>query len=106
MTCGKELPILNGEKRPGNKADKMKASLEKDIVLCPHCVAEPINDDDLCKFCGKVMVPVKSVKSTPKMVSSGLRSLKAKIRPMTREELDETLISANYTNPANPIWDD
>lgn len=84
----------------------MTSAFEEDTVLCPHCGAEPLDDDDLCKFCGKVMVPVKSVKSTSKMVSSGLRSLKAKIRPMTGEELDETLISADYSNPANPIWDE
>ena len=76
------------------------------MKYCPHCGAEPIDDDDQCRFCGKIMVPVGSVKSASKMVSSGLRSLKAKIRPMTREELDETLISADYSNPANPNWDD
>lgn len=96
-------------KGPGNKADKMKAALEKDTVFCPHCGAEPIDDDDLCKFCGKVMVPVKSVKSASKLVSSGLLSLKAKIRPMTGEELDaqkKSLIIFDHANPANPIWDD
>ena len=94
------------EKRRGDKADKMTTAFEENTILCPHCGEKPIDDDDLCKFCGKAMVPVKSVKSTSEMVSSGLRSLKAKIRPMTGEELDETLISADYSNPANPIWDD
>lgn len=80
---------------------------EKNIAFfCPHCGAEPVGEDDLCKFCGKVIVPVESAKSTTEMVTSGLRSLKEKIRPMTSEELDETLISADYNNPANPIWDD
>lgn len=85
----------------------MTTAFEEDTVLCPHCGAEPIDDDDLCKFCGKVMVPVKSVKSTSKMVSSGLRSLKAKIRPMTAKELEEHEVApANFSDPADPIWDD
>jgi predicted amidophosphoribosyltransferase len=84
----------------------MKNFLEKDPVLCPHCGAEQLDDDDLCRFCGKAMVPAKSAQSTSEMVSSGLRSLKEKVRPMTAEELDETLISADFSNPANPIWDD
>lgn len=87
----------------------MTTAFEENTVLCPHCGVEPLNDDDLCKFCGKVMVPEKSVKSTSKMVSSGLRSLKAKIRPMTGEELDaqkKSLVIFDHANPANPIWDD
>ena len=96
------------DRRPGNKTDKMTTAFEEDTVLCPHCGAEPIDDDDLCRFCGKVMVPLGSVKSTSKMVSSGLRSLKAKIRPMTTEEhkdiFEETTF--NLSNPADPIWDE
>lgn len=84
----------------------MTTSLEKDPILCPHCGAEPLDNDDLCRFCGKAMVPSKSAQSTSGMVSSGLRSLNEKGRPMTEEELDETLISADFSNPANPIWDD
>ena len=87
----------------------MITALEKDTVPCPHCGAEPIDDDDLCRFCGKVMVQVKPVKSTSEIVSSGLRSLKAKIRPMTGEELDaqkKSLVIFDHTNPANPIWGD
>jgi len=87
----------------------MTTAFEKDSVLCPHCGAEPLDDDDLCRFCGKVMVTVKSVKSTSKIVTSGLRSLKARIRPMTAEELDEqekSLAIFDPANPANPIWDE
>jgi len=84
----------------------MTSAFEEDTVRCPHCGAEPLDDDDLCKFCGKVMVPVGSAQSTSKMVTSGLRSLKAKIRPMTAEELDEYEIApANFSDPADPIWD-
>ncbi|MBU0910539.1 MAG: hypothetical protein KKA54_14685 [Proteobacteria bacterium] len=84
----------------------MTTALKNDPVLCSHCGAELMDDDDLCRFCGKVMVPMGSAQSASTLVSAGLRSLKAKIRPMTADELDETLISADYSNPANPIWDD
>ena len=87
----------------------MKTASTKDPVLCPHCGAEPLDDDDLCRFCGKAMVPVGSAQSTSTMVSSGLRSLKEKVRPMTTEELDEqekSLAIFDPANPANPIWDD
>lgn len=111
----RKLDLLEGTadieqwEKIGNKADKMTTALEKDAVPCPHCGAEPLDDDDLCKFCGKLMVPVKSVKSASKRVSSGLRSLKTKIRPMTAEELDEqekSLAIFDPANPANPIWDE
>lgn len=86
----------------------MTTTSEKDIVLCPHCGAEPINDDDLCRFCGKVMVPVGCAQSTSKMVTSGLRSLKAKIQPVTTEEHNELFeeTTFNLSNPADPIWDE
>ena len=96
-------------KRPGDKADKMTTAFEENTVLCPHCGAEQIEDDDLCRFCGTVMVPAGSVKSASEMFSSGLRSLKAIIRPMTAEELEEqekSLAIFDPANPANPIWDD
>jgi len=96
-------------KRLGDKADKMTTAFEENTALCPHCGAEPIDDDDLCKFCGKAMVPVGSVKSTSNMVKAGLRSLKTKIRPMTAEELDDqekSLAIFDPANPANPIWDE
>ena len=100
------VDIRQREKDLTARQDKMMTPLEKNTVLCPHCGVEPFDDDDLCKFCGKGLVPVGSVKSASKMVSSGLRSLKAKIRPMAADELDETHISADYSNPANSIWDD
>ena len=86
----------------------MTTPLEKYTVLCPHCGAEPIDDDDLCRFCGKVMVPAGSVKSASTIVTSGLRSLKAKIRPMTAEEHEDMFKenTFNLSNPADPIWDD
>ena len=87
----------------------MTTPLEKHTVLCPHCGAKPIDDDDLCRFCGKVMVPMGPAKSASEMFSSGLRSLKAIIRPMTAEELEEqekSLAIFDPANPANPIWDD
>jgi len=64
------------------------------------------HDDDLCRFCGKIIVPLGKTKSVSTILTSGLQSLKAKTKLMTPEELDETLISADYSNPANPIWDD
>lgn len=94
--------------KTGNTADKMTSDLEKDTVPCPHCGAEPLDDDDLCKFCGKVMVPMKS-KSTSKMVSSGLRSLRAKIRPMTTEELEEydvAPMNLSLVDPSDPTFDE
>jgi len=87
----------------------MTTALEKDTVLCPHCGAEPMDDDELCRFCGKAVVPVGSAQSASTIVSAGLQSLKAKIRPMTGEELDaqkKSLVIFDHTNPANPIWDD
>lgn len=86
----------------------MNTSTEIGLTNCPNCGAEPIDDDDLCRFCGQVMVPVKPVKSTSKMVSSGLQSLKAKIRPMTSEEHRELFeeTTFNLSNPADPIWDE
>ena len=86
----------------------MTTAFEKDSVLCPHCGAELIDDDDLCKFCGMIMIPVGRAKNTSAMVTSGLQSLKAKIRPLTAEEHKELFEEAtfNLSNPADPIWDD
>ncbi|MEW6290785.1 MAG: zinc ribbon domain-containing protein [Thermodesulfobacteriota bacterium] len=85
----------------------MATILEKDTVLCPHCGAELIDDDELCKFCGKAVVAVGSALIRSNLVSAGLRSLKAKIRPMTTEELEEHEVApANFSDPADPIWDD
>ena len=86
----------------------MTTGLEKNTVLCLHCGAEPIDDDDLCRFCGKVMLSVGSVKSAFTVVSSGLRSLKRKIKPMTAEELKEDYEPAplDLSDPSDPIWDD
>ena len=86
----------------------MCSAIETDNIRCPHCGAEQIDDDDLCKFCGKVMVPVKSVKSASTMVSSELLSLKEKVRPMTIDEHKELFeeTTFNLSNPADPIWDE
>ena len=85
----------------------MATTKEKDTVLCPHCGAELVDDDELCHFCGKIMVPVGRGKSTSAIVTSGLRSLKAKIKPLTAEELEEHDVApANFSDPADPIWDD
>jgi|GEM_PF-2294237 len=90
----------------GTRQNKMTTALEKDTV-CPHCGAEPFDDDDLCRFCGKVMVPMGSVQSasTLKMVKAGLRSLKKNIRPLTKDEFHywDTL---DLSDPSDPIWDD
>ena len=96
-------------KRLGDKADKMTTAFEEDTFLCPHCGAEPIDDDDLCRFCGKIMVQVGSVKSTSKIVRAGLQSLKAKIRPMTAEELEEydvAPMNLSLVDPSDPAFDD
>lgn len=87
----------------------MCSTTERKEILCPHCGAEQTNDDDLCKFCGKVMVPVGPAKSASTMVTSGLRSLKAKIRPMTAEELDEydvAPMNLSLVDPSDPTFDD
>jgi hypothetical protein len=86
----------------------MTTALEKDTVLCPHCGAEPMDDDELCRFCGKAVVPVGSAQTASTMVASGFRSLKAKIRPMTAEEHEEPFeeTTFNLSNPADPIWDE
>jgi hypothetical protein len=85
----------------------MTTTFEKDTLLCPHCGAEPIDDDELCRFCGNIIVTSGGKEKTGRRsLAAGFRALKVKIRPMNAEELDETLISADYSNPANPIWDD
>ncbi|OKY73982.1 MAG: hypothetical protein BM485_16145 [Desulfobulbaceae bacterium DB1] len=89
------------------RQNKMTTAFETDSVLCPHCGAEPMDDDELCRFCGKAVVPVGSAQSASTIVSAGLRSLKEKIRPMTAEELEEHEVApANFSDPADPIWDD
>jgi hypothetical protein len=86
----------------------MTTALDKDTVLCPHCGAEQIDNDDLCRFCGKLMEPVESVKNASTMLASGLRSLKAKIRPLRPEELEVDYEPAplDLSDPADPVWDD
>jgi len=86
----------------------MKTTLGKNTVRCPHCGAEPIDNDELCKFCGKALVAVGSAQSASTLVSAGLRSLKAKIRPMTAKELEGEYEPAplDLSDPSDPIWDD
>lgn len=79
-------------------------------ILCPHCRAESIDDDDLCRFCGKVMVvTVAQEGGCARALMVGLRTLKSHIRPMTADELNDqekSLAIFDPANPANPIWDD
>lgn len=87
-------------------ADKTETA----FPLCPHCGAEPTDDDDLCRFCGKVMVAAVAKKGgCARSLVAGLRALKAQVRPMTGEEIDaqkKSLVIFDHTNPANPIWDE
>jgi len=86
----------------------MTTVFERDTVICPHCGAEAIDDDDLCRFCGKIMVPSKGQEKTGRQsLAAGFHALKAMIRPMTAEELEEHDVApANFSDPADPIWDD
>lgn len=82
-------------------------TFQPETVLCPHCGAESMNDDDLCRFCGKAMVALGTAQNVSSLLASGLGSLKAKVRPMTAEELEEHDIApSNFSDPADPIWDD
>jgi len=83
-------------------------ALNKNTVRCPHCGAESINDDELCRFCGKAMAPAAPAKSVKGLVRSGFRALKGMVRPMTEEEHKEVFeeTTFNLSNPADPIWDD
>jgi hypothetical protein len=87
----------------------MTSVFETDTVLCPHCGAEPMDDDELCRFCGKAVVPVGSAQSASTIVSAGLRSLKEKVRPMTGEELEEydvAPMNLSLADPSDPTFDD
>ena len=79
-----------------------------DFPLCPHCGEESIDDDDLCRFCGKVMVATAQEGGCARALRAGLLDLKTKIRPLTANELDELFdkTTFNLSNPADPIWDD
>lgn len=81
-----------------------------DTVLCPHCGAELKDDDELCRFCGKVMMATVAQKGgCARGLMTELRALKAHIRPMTGEEIDaqkKSLVIFDHTNPANPIWNE
>lgn len=80
-------------------------NIETDCPLCPHCGAES-TDDDLCRFCGKVMVATVATKGEcARALHSGIRAIKGQLRPMTPEQIERTFISADYGNPANAIWD-
>lgn len=82
---------------------------DTDFPLCPHCGAESMGDDDLCRFCGKVMVAtVAQEGGCARALRAGLHDLKTKIRPLTANELDELFdkTTFNLSNPADPIWDD
>lgn len=80
---------------------------QPDTDFCRHCGAESMNDDDLCRFCGKAMVALGTTKNVSSLLASGLASLKAKVKPITVAELEEREIApANFSDPADPIWDD
>ena len=83
---------------------------ETDSPFCPHCGTESTDDDDLCRFCGKVMVaPVAQEGGCAHALLTGIRALKSHIRPMTADELEDqekSLAIFDPANPANPIWDD
>lgn len=84
-------------------------TIPSDNVLCPHCGAESTNDDDLCRFCGKVMVETVAIRGgCAQALKSGVCDLKRKIRPLTANELDALFdkTTFNLSNPADPIWDD
>lgn len=66
-----------------------------------------MNDDDLCCFCGKAMVPLGNTQSVSSLLVSGMSSLMAKVRPMNAAELEvHEVAPANFSDPADPIWDD
>lgn len=99
---------IGSEEELRQRQERMRTDSRADSLHCPHCGAKPIDDDDLCRFCGKV---ISSPGRTP--VDSGLRAsllcgLKEKFRPLTEEEhvemFEETTF--NLSNPADPIWDD
>ena len=79
-----------------------------DFPLCPHCGAESTDNDDLCRFCGKVMVATVALEGgCAHALMAGLRDLKSRIRPLTADELVEHDVApANFSDPADPIWDD
>jgi len=80
-----------------------------DFPLCPHCGAKSTDDDDLCRFCGKVMmVAIAQEGGCTRALMAGIGNLKTKIRPLTANELDELFdkTTFNLSNPADPIWDD
>lgn len=83
---------------------------EADCPLCPHCGAKSTDDDDLCRFCGKVMVATIALEGgCAHALMTELRALRAHIRPMTGEEIDaqkKSLVIFDHTNPANPIWNE
>ncbi len=82
---------------------------ETDSPRCPHCRAESTDDDDLCRFCGKIMVAaVAQEGACAHALMAGLRDLKTKIRPLAPTELDELFdkTTFNLSNPADPIWDE
>jgi len=77
-------------------------------ILCPHCGEEAIDDDDLCRFCGRIMVPPTNAVPEKKSAAVAAGALWGKVRPFTDEEhielFEETTF--NLSNPADPIWDD
>ena len=86
-----------------------KPETEIDCPFCPHCGAESKDDDDLCRFCGKLMVATVAMRrGCAQALKSGVCDLKRKIRPLNANELDELFdkTTFNLSNPADPIWDD
>lgn len=88
----------------------MTNAVDTTTLRCPHCGAEPLDDDEQCRFCGEIMSPAPGrMRSCAHVLATGLGALMTKVRPMTAEELDEqekSLAIFDPANPANPIWDE
>jgi len=99
---------IGRDEEPRQRQERMRTDSGTDSLHCPYCGAEPIDDDDLCRFCGKVMSsPGRTMRGTD-LLASLLCGVKAKIRPLTEKEcieMDEEN-TFNLSNPADPIWDD
>jgi len=83
---------------------------DTDFLLCPHCGAESMGDDDLCRFCGKVMVATVAQKGGCKhALMVGLRTLRSHVRPMTVDELETYTVAPtnlSLSDPSDPTFDD
>lgn len=77
-----------------------------DFPLCPHCGAESMGDDDLCRFCGKVMVATFAQEGgCAHDLMTGVQALRSKITLLPPNEFHywDTL---DLSDPSDPVWDD